>query len=78
VIPAERYKSDHVHVVPLVDEAAKILSHVLTTSAGRSGFHFQWHRRQEADRGVAESAGAHDACGLRSQRRPHHGTLDAT
>jgi integrase len=37
VIPAERYKSDHVHVVPLVDEAAKILSHVLTTSAGRSG-----------------------------------------
>lgn len=37
MIPAERYKSDHVHVVPLVDEAAKILSHVLTTSAGRSG-----------------------------------------
>jgi integrase len=37
VIPAERYKSDHVHVVPLVEEAAKILSAVLTTFRGRSG-----------------------------------------
>jgi integrase len=37
VIPAERYKSEHVHVVPLVDQAAKILSTVLTTFRGRSG-----------------------------------------
>ncbi|MGP8035563.1 MAG: tyrosine-type recombinase/integrase [Steroidobacteraceae bacterium] len=37
VIPAERYKSDHVHVVPLVDQAAKILSGVLTTFRGRGG-----------------------------------------
>jgi integrase len=29
VIPAERYKSDHVHVVPLVDEAVKILTRVM-------------------------------------------------
>jgi integrase len=37
VIPAERYKSDHVHVVPLVDEAAEILDHVLANFHGRSG-----------------------------------------
>jgi integrase len=37
VIPAERYKSDHVHVVPLVDEAARILGHVLANFHGRSG-----------------------------------------
>jgi integrase len=37
VIPAEGYKSDHVHVVPLVDEAARILTHVLTAFEGRSG-----------------------------------------
>jgi len=37
VIPAERYKSDHVHVVPLVQEAAKILDHVLANFHGRSG-----------------------------------------
>lgn len=37
VIPAERYKSNHVHVVPLVDEAARILTFVLATFRGRSG-----------------------------------------
>lgn len=37
VIPAERYKSDHVHVVPLVQEAARILGRVLTQFEGRSG-----------------------------------------
>jgi integrase len=37
VIPAERYKSDHVHVVPLVEEAVRILTGVLTTFRGRSG-----------------------------------------
>jgi integrase len=34
VIPAERYKSDHVHVVPLVDEAVKILIKVMMIGTG--------------------------------------------
>lgn len=37
VIPAERYKSDHVHVVPLVAEAAKLLDYVLANFRGREG-----------------------------------------
>jgi integrase len=37
VIPAERYKSDHVHVVPLVTDATKILGHVLANFHGRGG-----------------------------------------
>jgi integrase len=37
VIPAERYKSDHVHVVPLVNDATKILSYVLANFHGRRG-----------------------------------------
>jgi integrase len=37
VIPAERYKSDHVHVVPLVAEAVAILDEVLAIFRGQSG-----------------------------------------
>jgi len=37
VIPAERYKSDHVHIVPLVEQASRILGRVLTTCEGRAG-----------------------------------------
>jgi integrase len=37
VIPAQAYKSDHVHVVPLVPIAVQILDHTLTNYAGRSG-----------------------------------------
>ena len=37
VIPAERYKSDHVHVVPLVAEAVTILDRVLKNLRGQSG-----------------------------------------
>jgi integrase len=37
VIPAERYKSDHVHVLPLVLEAVSILEEVLRDFRGRSG-----------------------------------------
>jgi integrase len=37
VIPAERYKSDHVHVVPLVAESVGILDEVLKSFRGQSG-----------------------------------------
>ena len=37
VIPADRYKSDHVHVVPLVVRAVEILNSVQKNSRGRSG-----------------------------------------
>jgi hypothetical protein len=37
VIPAERYKSDHVHVLPLVSEAVSILEEVFRDFRGRSG-----------------------------------------
>jgi len=37
VIPAQAYKSDHVHVVPLVPVAVQILDHTLTNYAGRQG-----------------------------------------
>jgi integrase len=37
VIPAERYKSDHVHVVPLVAESVGILEDVLKSFRGQSG-----------------------------------------
>jgi integrase len=37
VIPAERYKSDHVHVVPLVEEAMTILERALRSFRGASG-----------------------------------------
>ena len=37
VIPADVYKADHVHVVPLVPEAVKILEDVLTDHRGTSG-----------------------------------------
>lgn len=37
VIPAERYKSDHVHVVPLVEQAVKILDWALRNFRGQSG-----------------------------------------
>lgn len=37
VIPAQAYKSDHVHVVPLVPVAVQILEHTLTNYAGRQG-----------------------------------------
>ena len=37
VIPAQAYKSDHVHVVPLVPTAVQILEHTLTNYAGRQG-----------------------------------------
>ena len=37
VIPAERYKSDHVHVVPLVAEAVGILDHILRNFCGQAG-----------------------------------------
>lgn len=40
VIPAERYKSDHVHVVPLVDEAVKILTKVLLIERRSGDFIF--------------------------------------
>jgi integrase len=39
VIPAEGYKSDHVHVVPLVVEATRILDDVLSNFRGKSGNH---------------------------------------
>jgi integrase len=37
VIPAEGYKSDHVHVVPLVSPAVRILDELLTHFVGRCG-----------------------------------------
>jgi len=37
VLPASAYKSDHVHVVPLVSQAVELLSEVLTQHRGRSG-----------------------------------------
>jgi integrase len=37
VIPADAYKADHVHVVPLVPEAVKILENVLAYQSGKSG-----------------------------------------
>jgi integrase len=37
VLPATAYKSDHVHVVPLVPKAVEILQHVLTFHLGQSG-----------------------------------------
>ncbi|WP_129642660.1 tyrosine-type recombinase/integrase [Peristeroidobacter agariperforans] len=37
VIPAQAYKSDHVHVVPLVPVAVQILEYTLTNYAGRQG-----------------------------------------
>jgi integrase len=37
VIPAQAYKSDHVHVIPLVPVAAQILAHTLTNYEGRHG-----------------------------------------
>jgi integrase len=39
VLPAVAYKSDHVHVVPLVPQAVGILERVLTYHQGRSGEH---------------------------------------
>lgn len=37
VIPAQAYKSDHVHVVPLVPRAVQILEYTLADYAGRQG-----------------------------------------
>jgi integrase len=37
VLPSAAYKSDHVHVVPLVPEAVTILRHVLTNNPTESG-----------------------------------------
>ena len=37
VLPADAYKSDHVHVVPLVPEAVKILEDLLVHHQGRNG-----------------------------------------
>jgi integrase len=37
VLPADVYKSDHVHVVPLVPSAVEILDQVLTYHLGQSG-----------------------------------------
>lgn len=37
VIPAQAYKSDHVHVVPLVPLAVQILEHTMADYAGRQG-----------------------------------------
>ncbi|WP_331069648.1 tyrosine-type recombinase/integrase [Steroidobacter sp.] len=37
VIPAQAYKSDHVHVVPLVPVAVQILEHTLANYAGQQG-----------------------------------------
>ena len=37
VLPADAYKSDHVHVVPLVPRAVSILDDVLTKHRGRGG-----------------------------------------
>ncbi len=37
VIPAQAYKSDHVHVVPLVPAAVQILEHTFANFAGRRG-----------------------------------------
>ena len=39
VIPADGYKSDHVHVVPLVPQAVAILEDVLSDHCGQSGDH---------------------------------------
>jgi len=39
VIPADAYKSDHVHVVPLVSRAVEILEDVLNNHRGASGEH---------------------------------------
>ena len=37
VIPADAYKSDHVHVVPLVPAARELLEHAMTAHRGRKG-----------------------------------------
>jgi integrase len=39
VIPADGYKSEHVHVVPLVPKAVEILEEVLSNHCGQSGDH---------------------------------------
>jgi len=39
VIPSDAYKSDHVHVVPLVSQAVAILKDVLDNHRGASGEH---------------------------------------
>lgn len=39
VLPADAYKTDHVHVVPLVPQAVEILTTVLTQHGGQSGEH---------------------------------------
>jgi len=39
VLPAIAYKSDHVHVVPLVPQAINILERVMTSHRGESGDH---------------------------------------
>jgi len=39
VIPADGYKSEHVHVVPLVPQAVSILEDVLSDHGGQSGEH---------------------------------------
>jgi len=40
VIPADAYKSEHVHVIPLVPFAAQILDHSLTNFRGEQGEYF--------------------------------------
>ena len=39
VLPATAYKSDHVHVVPLVPQAVEILDRVMSFNRGQSGEH---------------------------------------
>ncbi len=39
VLPADAYKSDHVHVVPLVPRAVELLEYVLSHHHGQSGEH---------------------------------------
>lgn len=39
VLPADAYKSDHVHVVPLVPAAVQLLQNVLTLHCGQQGEH---------------------------------------
>ena len=39
VLPADAYKSDHVHVVPLVPAAVDLLRHVFAYHPGESGEH---------------------------------------
>ncbi len=39
VLPALAYKSDHVHVVPLVPQAVSVLDHVMALHHGRRGEH---------------------------------------